>query len=312
MAYNNLTSRTDSAALIPEEHSTEIWQLATAQSAALQRFRTVRMSRKQQRLPVLSVLPVAYWVNGDTGLKQTSEQNWANKYLEAEELAVIIPIPEAVLDDSEFDMWGEIKPRVAEAIGIALDSAVFIGASKPASWPADLVTAATAAGNNYARGTNAASAGGVGEDINKLMQKVEDDGFEVNGFAARRSMRGTLRSARSTDGQKLLDVSTMEIEGAPVQYTPNAVWPTAGTGAAEMIAGDWTQGIIGVRQDITWKFLDQAVITDNTGAIVYNLPQQDMVAMRAVFRVGFQVPNPVSIDQPTEANRYPFAVLTQP
>lgn len=312
MAYNNLTSRTDSAALIPEEHSRDIWQLATAQSAALSKFRVVRMSRKQQRLPVLSVLPVAYWVNGDTGLKQTSEQNWTNKYLDAEELAVIVPIPEAVLDDSEFDMWGEIKPRVAEAIGIALDSAVFIGASKPASWPSDLVTAATAAGNNYARGTNAASAGGVGEDINKLMQKVEDDGFEVNGFAARRTMRGTLRSARATDGQKLMDVNTMEIEGAPVQYTPNAVWPAAGTGAAEMIAGDWTQGIIGVRQDITWKFLDQAVITDNTGAIVYNLPQQDMVAMRAVFRVAFQVPNPVSIDRPTEGQRYPFAVLTQP
>lgn len=312
MPYDNVIDRTNAGALIPEDVSREIWQLMPEKSAALARFRTVRMSRKQQRLPVLSVLPVAYWVNGDTGLKQTSEQNWANKYLDAEELAVIVPIPEAVLDDQDYDIWGEIKPRVAEAIALALDSAVFIGTNKPASWPSAIVTAATAAANTVARGTTAAAAGGVAGDINLLMQTVEADGFEVDGFVARKSMKGVLRGARATDGQKLIDISTTEIEGAPVQYTTNAVWPAPATGAAEMIAGDWSHGIIGVRQDITYKMLDQAVIQDNTGAIIYNLPQQDMIAMRAVFRVAFQVPNPVSIDRPVEAQRYPFAVLTQP
>jgi HK97 family phage major capsid protein len=310
--YDNVIDRTNAGALIPEDVSREIWQLMPEKSAALARFRTVRMSRKQQRLPVLSVLPVAYWVNGDTGLKQTSEQNWANKYLDAEELAVIVPIPEAVLDDQDYDIWGEIKPRVAEAIALALDSAVFIGTNKPASWPSAIVTAATAAANTVARGTTAAAAGGVAGDINLLMQTVEADGFEADGFVARKSMKGVLRGARATDGQKLIDISTTEIEGAPVQYTTNAVWPAPATGAAEMIAGDWSHGIIGVRQDITYKMLDQAVIQDNTGAIIYNLPQQDMIAMRAVFRVAFQVPNPVSIDRPVEAQRYPFAVLTQP
>ena len=35
------------------------------------------MSAKFKKQPVLSALPVAYFVNGDTGLKQTTEAAWA-------------------------------------------------------------------------------------------------------------------------------------------------------------------------------------------------------------------------------------------
>lgn len=311
MAYTNVISRSDMTGLIPEDVTSEIIQNVADTSAALGLFRHVTMSTNQQRMPVLSALPTAYWVSGDTGLKQTTEQQWANKYLFAEELAVIVPIPEAVLDDASFDIWGEIRPRLEEAIGRALDAAIFFGTSKPASWPSDLVTAATAASNNYTRGTNAAAAGGIAEDINQLMGLVEGDGYSVNGFVSRTTYKSRLRGARDTTGQKLLDVSQNTIEGEPVKYVMPGLWPT-GSGSAEFLAGDWTQGIIAVRQDITYKLLDQAVIQDNTGAIIYNLPQQDMVALRVVARFGFQVPNPINYEQQTEASRYPFAVLKAP
>jgi HK97 family phage major capsid protein len=309
--YNSVVSRSDAAALLPEDVASDIIQNLEDSSAALSLFRRVTMAAGQQRMPVLSALPTAYFVSGDTGLKQTTDQAWANKYLFAEEIAAIVPIPEALLDDASFDVWGEIRPRLEEAIGRTLDAAVFFGTNKPASWPSDIKTAATAAGNNYARGTATQAQGGVAADLNQLMGLVEADGYDVNGFITKRNERAVLRGARDTTGQKLMDMDTNQIEGSPVKYVMDGLW-TAGSGQTELIAGDFSQGVMAVRQDITYKMLDQAVIQDNTGAIIYNLAQQDMVALRVVFRAGFQVPNPINYQQQTEASRYPFAVLTAP
>lgn len=311
MPYNNLIARSNVTALIPEDVSREIIQNVADQSAALRLMRRVTMSSNQQRMPVLAALPTAYFVNGDTGLKQTTEQAWANKFLFAEEIAAIVPIPEAVLDDAGFDVWGEIRPRLEEAIGRTLDAAIFFGTNKPASWPTDMATAAIAAGNTFNRGTSTVAAGGIAEDLNQLMGLIEADGYNPNGFVTRTTYKARLRSARDTTGQKLLDVSTTTIEGEPLVYAMPGLWPS-GAGSAEMFAGDWTQSILAVRQDITYKILDQAVIQDNVGVIQYNLPQQDMVALRVVARFAWQVPNPINYEQLTEANRYPFAVLRAP
>jgi HK97 family phage major capsid protein len=312
MAYNNLTARADIAPLIPEEVQRQIIQLAVEQSAALAMMRRVNVSRAQLRIPVLSVLPTAYFVTGDTGLKQTTEMNWANVYLNVEEIACIVPVPQAVLDDSAYDIWGEVMPRVAEEIGRTFDAAVLFGTNKPASWPDAIVPGAVAAGNVVARGTAAADAGGLAEDINQTFATVEADGFDVNGAIANRTFRALLRSARDTTGQRLVDIGGVDtVEGVNVRYGVRGQWPT-GLSAAELIVGDFSQAIVAVRQDVTMDLAREGVITDNTGAIVYNLFQQDMVAMRFVARYGYAVPNPITREEATAADRWPFGVLRSP
>lgn len=311
MPYDNIISRTDAAALIPEDVAAEVVKNLPQQSAALSLFRQRTLSRNQQRIPVKSVLPTAYFVNGDTGLKQTTEVNWDNVFLNVEELAAIVPIPEAVLDDADFDAWGEIQPDLEEAVGRALDAAIFFAVNKPASWPSGIVAAAVAAGNVYARGTSAAAAGGIAADISEMFSTIEADGFDVNGAIATRGYRGRLRNVRNAQGDRLDEVSPGQVYGVDLAYPMRGLWPT-GLSAAELIAGDFTQGILGIRQDFTYKILTEAVIQDNLGAIIYNLAQQDMVALRIVARFAFAVPNPINYDQPTEANRYPFGVLRSP
>jgi HK97 family phage major capsid protein len=299
MPYNSLVTRTDAAALIPE------------QSAAMSLFRRRTMARAQQRMPALAAMPVAYFVGGDTGLKQTSMASWENVYLNAEEIAVIVAVPDAVLEDAAFNIWDEMEPLLREAIGRTLDAAIFFGTDKPASWPEAIVPAAVAAGNVVERGTNNAAAGGIAEDLNDLFASVEADGYDVNGLVASRVFRSYLRGARDTSGQRLLDVTNEGVEGIRVQYAMSGMWPT-GVSAAELIAGDFQQGILAIRRDITIDRSNQAVITDNTGAIVYNLFQQDMTAVRVTFRAAWAVPNPINRQQPTDADRYPFAVLRSP
>ena len=314
MPYNNVISRTDAAALIPEDVARDVIGRVTDQSAVLTLFKRLPVAQSQTRIPIISALPTAYWVNGDTGLKQTTEVNWANKYLNVEEIATIVPIPEAVLDDASFDVWGQIRPLLEEAVGRTLDSAVFFGTNAPASFPTNINSAAAAAGNNVTEGA-AASAGGFFGDIDQVIGAVEADGYDVDGFVAARSARGRFRSARTTAGEILdrdrINSQFGELDGARVVYPMRGLFPSGGAAGTNvrLFAGQWDQFVVGVRQDLTYKILDQAVITDGTGAIQYNLAQQDMVAMRVVFRVGWQVANVINYDQATEANRYPVGVL---
>lgn len=310
MPYDSVITRSEGQALVPEQVSNAILKNLSYQSAALALSMRVPMSTSQTRMPVLAALPTAYFVNGDTGLKQTSEVSWANKYLNVEEIAAIVPIPENVLDDTSFDIWGFVQPLLEQAAVRALDAAIFFGINKPASWPDDIATAAAAAGNTIARGTNAAATGGLAGDISDTMATVENDGFTVTGIVTQRSYQGRLRQVRSTQGQPLLEVNLDKktVEGAAFQIAMDGLWPTGG-GAAELFAGDFTQSIVGVRKDFTYKILDQAVIQDNTGAIQYNLAQQDMVALRLTFRVAWQIANTINYQQQVAGSRYPVGLL---
>jgi len=322
MPFNSVISRSDAAALIPEDASSEIIKAIPESSSVLQLARRLaNMSAKQRRLPIMNALATAYFVSGDNGLKQTSEVNWANKYIEAEELAVIIPIPEAVLDDTSFDIWGEVKPALVEAFGVAIDQAVLYGTNIPTTWTANLggaglVAVSTAAGNTVSAAAYTdlyeALLGETGGGTAGSLGKLEEDGFVATGHVADTSMKRKLRNVRDSLGNPIFrtnmqDSSRFDLDGAPIYFPTNGAISAA---TALVISGQWNQLVYALRQDITYKILDQAVIQDAAGNTIYNLAQQDMVALRAVMRLGVALPNPINRMQQTAANRAPFAVLT--
>lgn len=312
MPFDNITSRADAAALMPEEVSNAFLKGLEDESAVLTQFTRVPVGRAQTRFPVLSALPVAYWVTGDTGQKQTTEVNWTNKYLNVEEIAVIVPVPDNVISDSDEPIWDQVRPLCEGASGRLLDATVFFGTQAPDSFPDDVVTAATAAGNTSTIGTANAAAGGIVTDLGGVLDDVEEDGYDPRSGAARRTLRGLLRKARNSQGDRYQEINitpdSVEVDGVTYTFPMRGQWPTA-SGSAQAILFDPSEFVVGVRQDVTWKLLDQAVIQDADGNIVYNLAQQDMQALRLTMRVGWQVANTINRDQPTEANRYPAGVL---
>lgn len=293
----HITNRQDAEAIIREQVVQNIFQDAPKQSVFMSMAKKLpNMTSKQTRIRVLDFLPTAYWVDGDTGMKQTTRQAWDNVYLTAGELAVIVPIPESVLDDAEFDIMGEITPRVNEAIGQRVDGAVIFGDNRPKEWQNDIVTLARQAGNNVAPAT--------GKDYYDLIlgeegvfSKVENDGYGVSGALAAMNFKSKLRGLRDTTGQPIFknnmqDATRYSLDGAPMTFPENgAFYPNI----AQLIVGDFKQAVFSIRQDITVKILDQGVIQDPvTKEIVYNLAQQDMIALRIVFRMGWALPNPAT------------------
>lgn len=307
----NMISRQNAEALIQEQLINTIQQDAPKQSVFMQLAQKLpNMTSRQTRIPVLDMLPMAYWVNGDTGFKQTSQQAWDNIYLTAEELAVIVPIPEAVVADSSFDILGEVQPRIMEAIGQRVDSAVIFGVNRPASWRADIITTARQAGNNVAPGSTPnyydliMGEGGV-------IAKVEESGRMVTGALSAMGMRAKLRGIKGTDGHPIFK-SDMQgstqyaLDGVPMYFPQNGSFDQS---IAQLIVGDFSQAVYAIRQDITVKILDQGVIQNpETKDIVYNLAQQDMIALRVVFRMGWALPNPAT-RMDGDRTSCPFAYL---
>ena len=315
IAGGAIIERDDASALMPEEVSSAFLKNLENQSAVLNTFTRVPVGKNQVRFPVLSALPTAGFVGSTQGnrRKPTTKVSWDSKELNIEELAVIVAVEEDALDDSDTPIWSTVRPLAEQAIGRALDAAVFFGDNAPTSWPDDVVTSATAADNVEEAGTAAAEDGGLVADHGQLLSEIELDGYDPRNGVASRVLRGLARRARNADGDRFaeieIDADTVEIDGVRYSFPMRGQWP-AGAGQPIAIPYDPTEFVVGVRQDVTWKLLDQAVIQDDDGEILYNLAQEDLVALRVVARVGWQVANTINYDEPTEADRYPAGVLT--
>ena len=295
----NMITKSDASALIPEQVFGEIFKEAQKYSKVLQLLRRLpNMTSDKLRLKVVDSLPVTYWVNESTnnGRKNTSKMAWDNVYITAEELAVIIPIKDNVLNDADIDIWEQVKPELAKAIGKKIDQAVLFGVDAPTSFGAGIIPtivskskAITETGNLYS-------------DINDVMTAVEESGYDVTGLLGGVGLKGKFRMMTDTTGQPL---NTTEIGSLTRAFVDNGAWDKS---VATLIAGDFNEAVYSIRQDVTFDVFREGIIQNSDGSIAYNLMQEDMSAIRVTFRFGYAVPNPVTSLDGTE-NRYPFAAL---
>ncbi len=313
-------TRADALALISEQDMGELWQDAAKQSLALQTFRKVRMTKAQAKVRVLDALPAApgggAWIDGDTGRKPTLDMGWANKFLQAEEIAGIVPIPENVLDDADMDIWAEVRPRIAEYVGYHLDLAVFLGINAPASFGDSLYEGAVSSGNvldlstYLALGTQAQGYD-LGGAFSELIGLVEDDGFAANTIWTKRALKRRMQNLRDGQGNLIYSNDFRGNENVPQIWGVDTYMADNNALAADAnlhaICGDRSRAVLGIRQDIEFKFLDQATLTDGAGNVLVSLAEQDMIALRFKMRAGFTVADPITWEG--GAGAYPFSAL---
>ena len=293
-------TRYDAKSLNSPEVSAEIIQGVVTQSAALSLFtRLPNMTTDVLRMPVLESLPDAYWVDEDknNGRKGTTRMAWANKWIYAEELAVIVPIKENLLNDADYPIWEQVRPRVIEAFHKKIDDAIFTGKNKPKNFPADLLSAVNQVGA-FITGTD-----DLYKDISNAMGKVEESDYNPTGIVGSLGMKKLFRDMLDTYGRPITDT---EVNGLTKTFVNNGSWDKE---KALYIVGDFTQAVYSIRQDVEVKLLTEGVIQGDDGNIVYNLAQDDMVALRFTMRLGWAIPNPINAAQPDESVRFPFAAV---
>lgn len=293
--------RNDVDALIETQVANEIFEGTIRNSKALSLFKRLpNATSDKTKLRILDSLPISYFVDEteDNGRKNITKMAWDKKFINIAELAVIVPIKENLLNDSSIDIWAQVKPRVEEAFAKKIDDAMFFGTGKPTEWRAGLIPSISAVGAEVEETAN-----GLYSDINDVMTKVEESGYNVNALLGGTGLKGKFRMMVDKNGQPL---NTTEIGSLRREFMDNGVWDKT---KATLIAGDFSQAVYQIRQDITYKVLTEAVIQDpSDGSILYNLAQDDMVALRVVMRLGWEIPNPVNAENETET-RFPFASL---
>lgn len=319
--FNSSPSRDDMAHLIPEEVEQQIFTSAEEQSVILRLATRLRNgSRNQQILKVDESLPVAYFVEGDSGLIQTSKMTWEDKILHYHKIGVIVPIPDDIGEDMDVDYWGTMMPKIAAAFASKIDGAVLEGTSVPGSyqWPTNIAAGCASAGHSVDLSNIIGASGDLYDALlseGGVNSKLEDDGFEATAHVCALSMKSKLRGLRGSDDHPIFKsdpmggiqgVTNYTLDGAPCLFPKNGCLTPASN---LLIAGDWQHLVHSFRRELTFKVLDQATINDESGATIFNFGQQETRGLRVTMRWGWQIPNPVNRTNSDSTTRYPFAKL---
>ena len=265
---------------VPTETADEIVKLAVRGSSVLRLAKVEPMTSEKKKVPVMTEGAGAYWVGEGKRIK-TSKATWIFPELVAKKLAVIIPCSKEKLEDATIDVFSELKETIAEAFYVAIDAAALFGINSP--FEKNVFDVAAEKGNLIVRGTGDT----FDLDVSATMGLVEDASMDVNGHAAHNGIKNTLRQLRDKNGNMIYfpGTDTQQLYNNPIEFCRNGAWDK---NKAELIVGDWSKLLAGIRQDIEYEILKEATLMDtlDDDGKPLSLAEQDLIAIKATMRVG--------------------------
>lgn len=266
---------------VPTEQATEIMKDVARGSSILRLSKVSQMESDTKKVPVMTEGPGAYWVGEGERIK-TSKAGWIYPELKAKKLAVIIPVTKEKLKDATITVFEELKEPIAEAFYKAIDAAGFFGTNSP--FAKNIMNCIETSGNKVELGTNAT----LDLDVSDAMALVEEDGYDVNGFAAKIGIKNSLRKLRDGNGNQLFvdGVNGKEFYSQPIEFSRNGAWDKT---KAEIIGADWDKSLVGIREGLEYEILKEATLegtVDSDGKPI-SLAEQDMIAIKATMRLAY-------------------------
>ncbi len=266
---------------VPSEQAAEIIKKVARGSSVMRLSKLENMTSETKKFPVMTSGAGAYWVGEGERIKTTGV-TWIFPEVKAKKLAVIIPVTKEKLEDTTIDVFTELQDSIAEAFYQAFDKAAIFGKDSP--------FATSILGGIDSVGAEVTDNASVNLDLSAsdVMAKVEDAGYEVDGWAASIGLKNRLRKLRDSSGAPIYIDGTdqTELYNQPIEFVRNGAWDKD---KALAIAGEWKYSIVGVRDGISYEILKEATLqgTLDADGKPLSLAEQDMVAIKATMRIGY-------------------------
>lgn len=248
-------------------------------SSILRLSKVEPMKSDTKKWQVLAEGPGAYWV-GEGQRIQTTKARWIFPEMKAKKIAVIVVTTKEKLNDATIDVFGELKEPIAEAFYKAIDAACLFGVNSP--FEKNIFDSAVQSSNVVIDGTSE-----LDLDVSDVMALVEET-TEVNGFVAHGRVKNRLRKLRDANGNQLYvsGVDTKELYNEPIEFCKNGAWDKS---KAEIIAGDWSKSLVGLREGIEYEVLKEATLqgTVDADGKPISLAEQDLIGLKVTMRLGF-------------------------
>ena len=265
---------------VPQEIAPGIMDEIARGSSILQLSEVKQMKSDTMKFQVWADKPGAYWV-GESERINTSKASWIFPEMHAKKIAVIIPVTKEKLNDTTIDVFGELKPQIAEAFYTAIDKACLFGTASP--FEKNVLGVATAANNVITRNTQS-----LDLDISDVMAEIEDKNLDPNGFVGHYGIKKELRNLRDANGNQLavLGMKENSLYDLPLSFSRNGGFDKT---QAELLCGDWSKSIVGIREGIEFEILTEATLQSVTmeDSKPLSLAENDMIAIKATMRLAY-------------------------
>lgn len=268
---------------IPYEQSELILKEFMQQSAVSQLAQYETMTKPKKTFTYLADGPGAYWVGEGEKIK-TNKATWLTATMQSKKMAVIIPMSKEFLAYSVPNAFAELKPAIAESFAVLLDQAAMFGTSSPFGTGVSLFERAEKAKKTVKQTTD------VYGNLNSLISLVEDEDLEPNGFLATKSFKRDLRGARDLNGLPIFNDPgngvTASALGLPIGYADKKSMDKE---KALAFTGAWKYARYGVLAGVEYTIDESATLSTikNADGSDINLFEQDLVALKVTFQVGF-------------------------